>query len=136
MKIAEWSTRFFKFVYFTRHSQVTRPESQSNSSISWMCGPPNFHLMFIFAQMEPKTCGPLGFLFSEKPGGPLVFFSCLICQICCLLWSFLSGHCDVRVVHPHTIITSFVFLSFSTGLSRKAIKGKFYPNISSISSSK
>ena len=42
-----------------------------------MCGPPGFHLMFIFAQMEPKTCGPPGFLFSEKPGGPLVFFHAL-----------------------------------------------------------
>ena len=39
-----------------------------------MCGPPGFHLMFIFAQMEPKTCGPPDFLFSEKAGGPLVFF--------------------------------------------------------------
>ena len=42
-----------------------------------MCGPPGFHLMFIFAQMEPKTCGPPIFLFSEKPGGPLVFFHAL-----------------------------------------------------------
>ena len=37
-------------------------------------------------------------------------FSCLICQICCVLWSFSSGRCDVRVDHLHTIITSFVFL--------------------------
>ena len=28
----------------------------------------------------------------------------LIWQIFCLLWSFSSGHCDVRVVHPHIII--------------------------------
>ena len=132
MKNAEWSARFFKFVHFTRHSHVTRAESQSNCSISRMCGPPGFHLMFIFPQMEPKTSGPPGFYFL-KTGWTTRFFPC---QICCLLCSFLSRHCDVRVVHPHTIIASFVFLSFSTGLSRKAIKGKFYPNISSISSSK
>ena len=60
MKNAEWSARFFKFVYFTRHSHVTRVESQSNCSISRMCGPPVFHLIFIFPQMEPKTCGPPG----------------------------------------------------------------------------
>ena len=40
-----------------------------------MCGPPGFHLMFIFVQMEPKTCGQPSFLFSEKPGGALVFFN-------------------------------------------------------------
>ena len=52
---AEWSAQFFKFVYFTHHSHVTRPESQSNCSISLMCSPPGFHLMFIFAQMEPES---------------------------------------------------------------------------------
>ena len=75
MKIALWSAQFFKFVYFMRHSHVTGPESQSNCIISGMCGgPPGFHFMFIFAQMEPKTCVPPGFLFSEKPGGQLIFF--------------------------------------------------------------
>ena len=132
MKNAEWSAWFFKFVYFTPHSHVTRAESQSNCSISQMCGPPVFHLIFIFPQMEPKTCGPPSSYFL-KTGWTTRFFSM---SVCCLLCLFLSRHCDVRVVHPHTIITSFVFLSFSTGLSRKAIKGKFYPNISSISSSK
>ena len=92
-------------VYFTRHSHVTRAESQSNCSISQMCGPPGSHLMFIFPQMEPKTCGPPGFYFL-KTGWTTRFFPC---QICCLLCSILSGHCDVRVIHPHTIITSFVF---------------------------
>ena len=42
-----------------------------------MCGPAGFHLMCIFAQMVPKTCGPPGFLFSEKAGGPLIFFHVL-----------------------------------------------------------
>ena len=55
MKNSEWFTRFFKFVYFTRHSHVTRAESQSNCSISRICSPPGFHLMFIFPQMEPKS---------------------------------------------------------------------------------
>ena len=68
------SARFFKFVYFTRHSHVTRAESQSNCSISRMCGPPVFHLMFIFPQMEPKTCGPPGFYFL-KTGWTTRFFS-------------------------------------------------------------
>ena len=55
MKIALWSARFFKFVYFMRHSHVTRPESQSNCIISGMCGPPGFHFLFIFPQMGPKS---------------------------------------------------------------------------------
>ena len=63
MKNAEWSARFFKIVYFTRHSHVTRAESQSNCSISRVCGPPGFHLMFIFLEMEPKMRGPPGFYF-------------------------------------------------------------------------
>ena len=105
MKNAEWSARFFRFVYFTRHSHVARADSQSNCSISRMCGPPGFHLMFIFPQMEPKTCGPPGFYF-PKTGWSTRFFPC---QICCLLYSFSSGHCDVRVIHLHTIITSFAF---------------------------
>ena len=55
MKIALWSARFFKFVYFTHHSHVTGPESQSNCIISGMCGPPGFHFLFIFLQMGPKS---------------------------------------------------------------------------------
>ena len=55
MKIALWPTRFFKFVYFMRHSHVTEPESQSNCIISAMCGPLDFHLLFIFLQMGPKS---------------------------------------------------------------------------------
>ena len=74
MKIALWSARFFKFVYFTRHSHVTEAESQSNCFISGMCGPPGFHLMFIFLQMEPKTYGPPGFYFL-KTGWTTHFFS-------------------------------------------------------------
>ena len=71
-----WVVRpvFFKFVYFTHHSHVTRAESQSNCSISRMCGPPGFHLMFIFLQMEPKTYGPPGFYFL-KTGWTTHFFS-------------------------------------------------------------
>ena len=68
-----WSARFFKFVCFTHHSHVTRPESQSNCSISWMCGPPGFHLMFIFPQMEPKMCGPPGFYFLKTRWTSLFF---------------------------------------------------------------
>ena len=63
MKNSELSARFFKFVYFTRHSHVTRAESQSNCIIWGMCGPPVFHLMFIFPQMGPKTCSPPSFYF-------------------------------------------------------------------------
>ena len=102
-----WVVRpvFFKFVYFTRHSHVTRAESQSNCFISQTCGPPGFHLMFIFLQMEPKTYGPPGFLF-WKPDGLLVFFPCQICSLLCL---FLSGHCDVR--EPSTRIPSSRCLS-------------------------
>ena len=51
----EWSTRFFKFVSFTRHSHVTGPDSQSNCIISGMCGPPGSHFLFIFLQMGPKS---------------------------------------------------------------------------------
>ena len=40
-----------------------------------------------------------------KTGRTTQHFSCLIWQICCLLWSFSTGHCDVRVVHPHIIIS-------------------------------
>ena len=76
MKNAKWSARFFKFVYPTRHSHVTRPEPIKLLHFMNVC-PPGFHLMFIFAQMEPKTCGPPDFLFSEKPGRPLVFFNAL-----------------------------------------------------------
>ena len=95
-----------------------------------------FSFFVYFFANGAKKCGPPGFRLIQKTGWTTLFFSCLIWQICCHLWSFSSGCCDARVVHLHTIITSFVFLSFSTGLSRKAIKGKFYPNISSISSSK
>ena len=55
MKIALWSARLFKFVYFTRHSYALGPESQSNCIISGMCGPPGFHFLFIFPQMGPKS---------------------------------------------------------------------------------
>ena len=99
-----------------------------------MCGPPAFYLMFIFPQIEPKTCGPPSFYFLKTGWTTRVF----LCQICCLLWSFSSEHCDIRVVHLHTIITWLVFLSFlqillnhedlfPTGLIRKDIKGKFFP---------
>ena len=55
MKIALWSARFFKFVYFMCHSHVTGPKSQSNCIISGMCGPPGFYFLFIFPQMGPKS---------------------------------------------------------------------------------
>ena len=55
MKVALWSTRFFKFIYFMRHSHVTGPESQSNCIIWGICGPPSFHFLFIFPQMGPKS---------------------------------------------------------------------------------
>ena len=55
MKIALWSARFFKIVYFMRHSDVTESESQSNWIISGMCGPPGFHFLFIFLQIGPKS---------------------------------------------------------------------------------
>ena len=55
MKIALWFARFFKFVYFMHHSHVTGSESQLNCIISGMCGPPGFHFLFIFPQMEPKS---------------------------------------------------------------------------------
>ena len=71
MKNAKWSARFFKFVYSTCH--VTRPEPIKLLHLM-NCGPPGFHLKFIFAQMEPKTCGPPSFLFSEKMGRPLGVF--------------------------------------------------------------
>ena len=61
-------------VYFTRHSHVTRAESQSNCIIWGMCGPLVFHLMFIFLQMEPKTCCPPGFYFLRN-GWTTRFFS-------------------------------------------------------------
>ena len=53
--IALWSARFFKFVYFMRHSHVTGPENQWNCIISGMSGPPGFHFLFIFPQMGPKS---------------------------------------------------------------------------------
>ena len=74
MKNSELSARFFKFVYFTRHSHVTRAESQSNCIIWRMCGPPVFHLMFIFLQMEPKTCCPPGFYFLKIGWTTFLFF--------------------------------------------------------------
>ena len=55
IKIAEDAGWKVKFVYFIHHSHVTGPESQSNCIISGMCGPPSFHFLFIFPQMEPKS---------------------------------------------------------------------------------
>ena len=59
----------------------------------------------------------------EKPGGQLWLLSYLVWQICCLLWSFSSGQCDVRVVHPHIIITPLPDLW-------RAIHRQKYSNIS------
>ena len=74
MKIALWSAQFFKFVYFTCHSHVTEADSQSNCFISGMCGPPSFHLMFIFLQMEPKSVVHLVFLSFKNWADHLAFF--------------------------------------------------------------
>ena len=63
-----------------------------------------FSFFVYFSANGAKKCGPPGFPLIQKTRRTTWHFSCLICQICCLLWSFSSGHCDVRVVHPHTII--------------------------------
>ena len=72
--------------------------------------PTRFSFFVYFSTNGAKKCGPPGFPLIQKTGRTTRHFSCLICQICCLLWSFLSGCRDVRVVHLHTIITSSVFL--------------------------
>ena len=69
-----WVVRWVFQVYFTRHSHVTRAESQSNCIIWGMCGPLVFHLMFIFLQMEPKTCCPPGFYFLKNGWTTRFFF--------------------------------------------------------------
>ena len=73
MKIALWSTRFFKFIYFTPHSHVTGAESQSNCFISGMCGPPGFH----FSTNGAKKCSPPGFPLIQKTGWTTHFFHAL-----------------------------------------------------------
>ena len=136
MKVALWSARFFKFFYFTHHSHWQGLRANQIALFQECVVHPVFIFCLFFRKWGQKLwSAQFWWVINklEKPGGPL---SCLIWQISYLLWSFSNRCCDPRAVHPHTIIPSFVFLSFSTGLSRKAIKGKFYPNISSISSSK
>ena len=135
MKIALWSPGFSSL--FILHVTVTWQELRANQiALFQECVVDPVFIFCLFFRKCSQKVWPTRFSFNSKNRVDHSFFSCLIWQICCCLWSFLSGCCDTRAIHLHTIITSFVFLSFSTGLSRKAIKGKFYPNISSISSSK
>ena len=69
----------------------------------------HFSFNVYFSANRAKNVLSTQFLFSESRMDHFFFFPC---QICCLLCSFLGGHCDVRVIHSHTIILFSVFFKF------------------------
>ena len=109
VKNSELSARFFKFVYFTRHSHVTRAESQSNCIIWGMCGPPVFHLMFIFPQMESKTCCPPSFYFL-KNGWTTRFFSMSDLLPFMLLFEWTLWHQSCPPAYHHHVVCPLTLL--------------------------
>ena len=63
-------------VYFTRHSHVTGPETQSNCIISGMCGPPAFYFLFFRKWGQKVWSARFWWVINKlaKPGGPLTIF--------------------------------------------------------------
>ena len=105
MKKKVWSARFFRFVYFTRHSHLTGVKNQLNCIIPKMCGPPDFPSLLLLAHLDQKTVvQPVSRQF-WKPGGPHFFFMPLFGRNVTLYGNFACHRVTSDWVHLHTIIS-------------------------------
>ena len=106
----EWSTRYFRFVYFTCQRHVTEAKNQSNFIISLKCGPPGFPFLLWYAHLEQNIVIKTTFKYRADHSHFLMPYREKVLP-------YMSIFARHRVmsdwVHPHTIITFFVFCYFS-----------------------
>ena len=110
----EWSVRYFRFVYFTRHRHVTGVKNQSNYIISLKCGPPGSPFLLWFAHLEQNIVIKTTFKYRADHSHFLMPYREKVLPY----MGIFVRHCVTSDwVHPHTIILFFVdyISSFSEG---------------------
>ena len=110
----EWSVRYFGFVYFTRHRDVTGVKNQSNYIISLKCGPPGSPFLLWFAHLEQNIVIKTTFKYQADHSHFLMPYREKVLPY----MGIFVRHCVTSDwVHPHTIILFFVdyISSFSEG---------------------
>ena len=101
----EWSTRYFGFVYFTRHRHVTGVKNQSNCIISLKCGPPGFPFLLWFAHLEQNIVIKTTFKYRADHSHFLMPYREIVLPYMDI---FARQRVTSDWVHPHTIILFFI----------------------------